>query len=90
VLRDEFSPQRRERLWTKVKVVVEMNANVRASVREGKHGEVSRVWEWIGAVGSLEDVFSGEGGRRRSSRRISSAGSSSPAQSKWREGMPLY
>ncbi|KAH0556374.1 hypothetical protein GP486_005702 [Trichoglossum hirsutum] len=95
VLRDEFSPQRRERLWTKVKAVVEMNANVRASVREGKHGEVSRVWEWIGAVGMLEDV---EGGGRRRSKRISSSAGSSPVsgegkmmQSKnWHEGMPLY
>jgi hypothetical protein len=25
-------------------------------VREGKHGDVSRVWEWIGAVQAIEGV----------------------------------
>ncbi|KAI9756367.1 MAG: hypothetical protein M4579_003871 [Chaenotheca gracillima] len=55
VLRDEFSPKRREELWSRVRSVVEMNANVRASVREARGGEVSRVWEWIGSVGALED-----------------------------------
>lgn len=68
VLRDEFSAKRRERLWKRVKAVVEMNANVRASVREGRGGDVSRVWEWIGSVGFIEDAWGVAGGRRDSSR----------------------
>lgn len=55
VLRDEFDLKRREDIWKLVKAVVEMNANIRASVREGRGGEVSRVWEWIGTVGVLGD-----------------------------------
>ncbi|KAI9846855.1 MAG: inner nuclear membrane protein enriched at telomere/subtelomere region [Sclerophora amabilis] len=72
VLRDEFSAKRREELWRRVKAVVEMNANVRASVREARGGEVSRVWEWIGSVGLLEDAGAwgaGRPSRRRESER---------------------
>lgn len=50
VLRAEFSAARRADIWKKVKAVVELNANVRASVREGRGGDVSRVWEWIGSL----------------------------------------
>jgi Man1-Src1p-C-terminal domain len=81
VLRDEFSLERRERVWKKVQEVVECNANVRASVREGGNGEVGRVWEWIGGIGGAGE----EGGKRRG--RISLAGESSP---RWQEGTPLY
>ncbi|KAL8642362.1 MAG: hypothetical protein Q9228_000947 [Teloschistes exilis] len=63
VLRDEFSAKRREGLWRRVKEVVEMNANVRASERELRAGDVSRVWEWIGNLGLMDDVWA-EGGRR--------------------------
>ena len=101
VLRDEFSARRREKLWDRVAVVVERNANVRASVRESRGGEVSRVWEWIGSLGLLGD---GSGGRRESGR-ISWGGVSTPDgdQSsisngkdemmelrKWDEGRPIY
>lgn len=78
VLRTEFSAARREEIWKKVKVVVEMNANVRASVREGRGGEVSRVWEWIGSLGLLggDEQHQNQnhllaGGPRRSSARVS-------------------
>ena len=54
VLREEFDLKRRESMWKRVRAVVESNANVRASVREGRGGEVSRVWEWIGHLGLLE------------------------------------
>jgi len=99
VLRDEFSASRREKLWAKVSAVVERNANVRASVREGRGGEVSRVWEWIGSVGLL-----GDGGRRESGR-ISWGGVCTPdgglvngtsetgemmEMRKWDEGRPIY
>jgi len=58
VLRDEFQPARRQRLWDAVQKKVENNANVRSMVREGRSGEVGRVWEWIGAVDldAIEDV----------------------------------
>ncbi len=102
VLRDEFSAARREGIWKKVKAVVEMNANVRASVREGRGGEVSRVWEWIGSVGLLgEEPWSGP---KRVSGRVSWGGSgaleggrASPERGrdvvetrKWDEGRPIY
>lgn len=67
VLRDEFSDKRREGLWKRVAAVVERNANVRASVREGRGGDVSRVWEWIGSVGLIDEPYSGRrsgGGKR--------------------------
>ncbi|KAI9876996.1 MAG: inner nuclear membrane protein enriched at telomere/subtelomere region [Pleopsidium flavum] len=99
VLRDEFSAKRRENLWKRVKAVVEMNANVRASVREGRGGEVSRVWEWIGSVGLIEDAW-GVSGRRDSSRvSLGPVASSSPVpveggremeQRRWDEGRPVY
>lgn len=54
VLRDEFSSKRRQRLWERVQKKVEDNSNVRSAVREGRSGEVGRVWEWIGAVGALD------------------------------------
>lgn len=70
VLRDEFSAKRREGIWKQVKAVVEMNANVRASVREGRGGEISRVWEWIGSLGVLgEEAWSG--GRKSGGNRPS-------------------
>lgn len=53
VLRDEFSASRRTKLWEKVQKKVESNSNVRPMVREGRTGDVGRVWEWIGAVGAI-------------------------------------
>ncbi|KAL1310867.1 hypothetical protein AAFC00_001099 [Neodothiora populina] len=54
VLREEFRAKERTRLWEVVKGLVEGNANVRTMVREGRSGDVSRVWEWIGAVQRIE------------------------------------
>ncbi|KAG4030128.1 hypothetical protein MFRU_013g01510 [Monilinia fructicola] len=65
VLRDEHSLKKREQIWTKVKKVVEMNSNIRSMQRESQNGEISRVWEWIGA---LEDIESSV--RRRKSGRV--------------------
>ncbi|KAL8767531.1 MAG: hypothetical protein Q9209_005995 [Squamulea sp. 1 TL-2023] len=67
VLRDEFSAKRREALWKRVRAVVEMNANVRASERELRAGDVSRVWEWIGNLGLADDAWA-EGGWRSGMR----------------------
>lgn len=105
ILRDEFSASKRQKLWQKVQKLVENNSNVRAIVRESRTGEVSRVWEWIGAIGTIED---GRGSDRRRSSRVSFGllGSSpigrgdTPSMTrnekemgetrKWDEGRPLY
>ncbi|OCK80118.1 sister chromatid separation protein-like protein [Lepidopterella palustris CBS 459.81] len=68
ILRDEFSASRRHKLWVKVQNKVEHNSNVRAAVREGRNGDVGRMWEWIGPVQFLED---GRGSGRRESSRYS-------------------
>lgn len=87
VLRDEFSAARREDIWKKVKAVVELNANVRASVREGRGGDVSRVWEWIGSLSLLggEDhqlqQHTWSSGPRRSTARVSWAGAEAGSRS---------
>ena len=83
--------------------MVEKNANVRASVREGRGGDVSRVWEWIGSLGMLKDgVDSGEGTKRADFRgkvgevapdRRGSPGLGGEAvdmSRKWDEGRPIY
>lgn len=106
VLRTELHGKRRERLWKRVQAVVEGNANVRASVREGRGGDVSRVWEWIGGIGNHQI----EGHSRRESGRVRfslspggeiAAGegdsddktlihNSSRESRKWDEGRPIY
>ena len=105
VLRDEFSATRRIKLWNKVQKKVEGNSNIRPMVREGRSGDRTRVWEWVGAFGALED---GNEGRRRESSRYSfgSAVDSSPIRlsdlksegglgeakegRSWEEGRPIY
>ena len=67
VLRDEFSASRRKALWEKVQRKVEGNANVRPMVREGRSGDVGRVWEWIGALGMIESPNGPNSGDRRRS-----------------------
>ena len=103
VLRDEFSDQRRESLWKRVRTVVEKNANVRANVREGRGGDVSRVWEWIGSVGLLDGGAWSTGAKKRVS--FGPIGGSSDDRAslveaeegrdmvetrKWEEGRPVY
>ena len=104
VLRDEFSDKRRSSMWRRVAAVVERNANVRASVREGRGGDVSRVWEWIGSVGLLDESRS-SGRGSNVGKRVSFGGlidSDSPEEPlapsegemlekrKWDEGRPIY
>lgn len=97
VLRDEHSVRKREQLWGKVRKVVEMNANVRASQREGRNGVISRVWEWVGAVPNLESGGRRKSGRvswgaygERSSPVSGSDGGPEVVQTKWEEGRPIY
>ncbi|CRG90756.1 adenylate cyclase [Talaromyces islandicus] len=101
VLRSELRGSRREGLWKRVRTVVEGNANVRAAVREGRGGDVARVWEWIGSIGTHLDAPRRDSGRVRFSlspgNEVSpgapedSSVMRSPRESrKWDEGRPIY
>ncbi|KLO90987.1 related to SRC1-regulation of cohesion (Splice variant I) [Fusarium fujikuroi] len=93
VLRAIHSLSERERIWQRVRAVVEQNSNVRTSQREGRSGEVGRAWEWIGPV-------AGNGARRRRSGRVSLGPNSqlespeptkaTPDVKKWEESRPIY
>ncbi|ENH61178.1 Inner nuclear membrane protein SRC1 [Fusarium oxysporum f. sp. cubense race 1] len=93
VLRAIHSLSERERIWQRVRAVVEQNSNVRTSQREGRSGEVGRAWEWIGPV-------AGDGARRRRSGRVSLGPDSqlespeptkaTPEVKKWEESRPIY
>ena len=106
VLRDEFSATKREEIWKRVRPVVEANSNVRSSVKEGRAGEISRMWEWIGALPELED---GGWTAGRENGRYSLGGNGTPGripspavvpvstemvekqgQRHWNEGWPIY
>jgi hypothetical protein len=95
VLRSVHSLSQREKIWQKVRAVVEQNSNVRTSQREGRSGEVGRAWEWIGPS-------TGESARRRKSGRVSfGPDARSDAESpgteeksylhqKWEDSRPIY
>ncbi|KAK8125233.1 sister chromatid separation protein [Apiospora kogelbergensis] len=95
VLRSIHSLSQREKIWQRVRAVVEQNSNVRTSQREGRSGEVGRAWEWIGPT-------AGDSARqRRSGGRVSfgpdvKSETSSPGEEKsylhqkWEEGRPIY
>ncbi len=103
VLRSLHSLAARDRLWQRVRVVVEQNSNVRTGQRESRNGEVGRAWEWIGP--SRPGAGDASGGRRRKSGRVSwgpdvrgpeyssemSENRDKPAIHKsWTEGRPIY
>ncbi|EZF32436.1 hypothetical protein H109_03825 [Trichophyton interdigitale MR816] len=101
VLRDELRGSRREKLWKHVRAIVEGNANVRASVREGRGGDVSRVWEWIGGVSGVSNERDSAVRRESSKVKFSLSPSSenvvhSPdpelrrESRKWDEGRAIY
>ncbi|KND95349.1 Inner nuclear membrane protein SRC1 [Tolypocladium ophioglossoides CBS 100239] len=91
ILRSVHSLSERERIWQRVRAVVELNSNVRTGQREGRSGEVGRAWEWIGAV-------KGEGARRRLGRvswapEVKSESPESREMTetrKWEEARPFY
>ncbi|KAK8020782.1 inner nuclear membrane protein SRC1 [Apiospora arundinis] len=94
VLRSIHSLSQREKIWQRVRAVVEQNSNVRTSQREGRSGEVGRAWEWIGPT-------AGDSARRRKSGRVSfgpdvKSDTESPGEEKsylhqkWEEGRPIY
>ncbi|KAL2171882.1 hypothetical protein VTG60DRAFT_1269 [Thermothelomyces hinnuleus] len=103
VLRSMHNLSDRERLWQRVRAVVEQNSNVRTGQREGRNGEVGRAWEWIGP--SRLGAGDGAASRRRKSARVSwdpevkgqIDDSSAPhglerkaVHRKWEEGRPIY
>ncbi|KAK8153594.1 sister chromatid separation protein-like protein [Phyllosticta citrichinensis] len=101
VLRDEFSTKRRAKVWERVQHKVEQNSNVRPSVRESRSGDVSRVWEWVGAVAAIEDKSTPLARSAHERNRLSGVGYiNSPSQQlikeetgeqrNWDEGRPIY
>jgi len=85
VLRDEFSASRRAKLWEKVQGKVEGNSNIRPMVREGRHGDVSRVWEWVGGVSAIEGMPGRSGSASGGSKKRVSGRFSLPASSPYSE-----
>ena len=104
VLRSELQGRRREALWARVRTVVEGNANIRAAVREGRGGDVARVWEWIGGISSVSDRDGGNFAASVSRRDSSKLSPNQPEQQyesertpvgartsrTWDEGRPIY
>ncbi|KAI1106706.1 Man1-Src1p-C-terminal domain-containing protein [Jackrogersella minutella] len=98
VLRSVHSLSQREKIWQRVRAVVEQNSNVRTSQREGRSGEVGRAWEWIGPTAGASST------RRRRSGRVSYGPDAGVADSptgdnntipharhqKWEEARPIY
>ncbi|KAI5867099.1 Man1-Src1p-C-terminal domain-containing protein [Durotheca rogersii] len=76
VLRSVHSLRQRDRIWGRVRAVVEQNSNVRTSQRESRSGEVGRAWEWIGPIGGGTGGSAPVAGDRANSwlRRRKSAG----------------
>lgn len=95
VLRDEFSPSRRQKLWQRVQKKVEFNSNVRAAVRTANSGDVARMWEWIGPMRLIEDGRSSGSGKRGSGRLSiehtpPTASKQAVGRRSWDEGHPVY
>ena len=83
VLRSEFNAKRREEIWSRVRRVVESNANVRAGTREGRGGEVGRAWEWVGSIGFEQGGMIGGAEEAKSEEKEMDV-------RRWDEGRPLY
>ncbi|KAL5332935.1 Man1-Src1p-C-terminal domain-containing protein [Aspergillus crustosus] len=81
VLRSELRGNRREEIWKRVRNVVEGNANIRAAVREGRGGDVARVWEWVGGISSVGKHIDKDGSSREEGKAQFSALSSSEDRS---------
>jgi hypothetical protein len=106
VLRATHSLAQRERVWQKVRAVVEQNSNVRTGQRESNNGEVGRAWEWIGPSSIGPGSAEVSSARRRKSGRVSwgpdvkgaiedevstpGGGEKKPVVHKWEEGRPVY
>lgn len=94
------------KVWEKVQKKVEKNSNVRPMVREGRNGEVGRVWEWIGPTAAIEDgrpsakrgngryslgAGYGDSAFESPSVELSKEGQSEMVDMRsWNEGRPIY
>ncbi|KAG5978997.1 hypothetical protein E4U55_005678 [Claviceps digitariae] len=83
VLRRIHTLSERDRIWKRVRAVVEQNSNVRTGQRESRNGEVGRAWEWIGPT-------KGDGARRRRSVRASWAPESPSEDTPEAKSMPDF
>ena len=54
VLQEEHSPKVRQKIWEKVRPVIEGNANVRTNLQE-VHGEDTTVWKWVGSPSAVRE-----------------------------------
>lgn len=96
ILRSVHSAAERERIWQRVKPVVEQNSNVRASQREGRSGELGRAWEWIGTVDvdnvrRLRSSRASYGPETQPQRRSESPDvRTTPEVKKWEDPRPIY
>lgn len=91
VLRNVIDRTERERVWNRVKNIVESNSNVRAATREGgKTGEWSRVWEWIGPVNFVPGLEGRRSGGMIADSPAAQNGSPGGEGRKWDEGRAIY
>ncbi|KAL7936164.1 Man1-Src1p-C-terminal domain-containing protein [Trichoderma chlorosporum] len=93
VLRSVHKVAERERIWQRVKKVVEQNSNVRTGQREGRSGEVGRAWEWIGPIhaeGARRRRMSGRWAREMIADSPESRSATAVEGKKWTEGRPIY
>lgn len=90
VLRSVHSLRQREKIWQRVRAVVELNSNIRIGQRESRNGEVGRAWEWIGPTtsdGSRKRRSGGGGGRLKQDGEDKDG---SRFHNKWEEPRPIY
>ncbi|KAH0499252.1 hypothetical protein TgHK011_006457 [Trichoderma gracile] len=94
VLRSVHKVSERERIWQRVKKVVEQNSNVRTGQREGRSGEVGRAWEWIGPIhgdGVRRRRMSGRWARDQIADLPDSTTPAAAVESKkWTESRPIF
>ncbi|KAI2613558.1 Man1-Src1p-C-terminal domain-containing protein [Hypoxylon fragiforme] len=101
VLRSVHSLAQREKIWQRVRAVVEQNSNVRTGQREGRSGEVGRAWEWIGPMTGDHSIRRRRSGRSSFNPDVSVASIESPSvgaadkssrlrHQKWEEPRPIY
>lgn len=97
ILREEFSANRRRQLWRRVQKKVEQNSNIRSTNRVGRSGEMSKAWEWIGAIGAISNSNTPSGAIAdvdRSDAQLSTtrrgSGDAIRYTANWEESRPMF